>query len=75
MLFYEFLHIILTAIAKNVNNAAIFFNKRAMRNIDRKIKHIPYADSRMDFCSIAINLDRKAGQPVRLSFHLTPKLQ
>ena len=41
MLFYEFLHIILTAIAKNVNNAAIFFNKRAMRNIDRKIKHIP----------------------------------
>ena len=56
MLFYEFLHIILTAMAKNVNNAAIFFNKRAMRNIDRKIKHIPCADSRMDFCSIAINL-------------------
>ena len=25
--------------------------------------------------SITINLDRKAGQPVRLSFHLVPKLQ
>ena len=25
--------------------------------------------------SITINLDRKAGQPVRLSFHLMPKLQ
>ena len=24
---------------------------------------------------ITINLDRKAGQPVRLSFHLVPKLQ
>ena len=75
MLFYEFLHIILAARAKNVNNATIFFNKRTMRNVGRKIKHIPYADSRMDFCSIAINLDRKAGQPVWLSFHLMPKLQ
>ena len=25
--------------------------------------------------SITINLDRKAEQPVRLSFHLVPKLQ
>ena len=25
--------------------------------------------------TITINLDRKAGQPVRLSFHLMPKLQ
>ena len=25
--------------------------------------------------AITINLDRKAGQPVRLSFHLMPKLQ
>ena len=25
--------------------------------------------------TITINLDRKAGQPVRLSFHLVPKLQ
>ena len=25
--------------------------------------------------SITINLDRKAGQPVRLSLHLVPKLQ
>ena len=25
--------------------------------------------------AITINLDRKAGQPVRLSFHLVPKLQ
>ena len=27
------------------------------------------------FASITINLDRKAGQPVRLSLHLEPKLQ
>ena len=27
------------------------------------------------FTPITINLDRKAGQPVRLSFHLVPKLQ
>ena len=48
MLFYEFLHIILAARAKNVNNATIFFNKRAMRNVGWKIKHIPCAD-RIDF--------------------------
>lgn len=51
MLFYEFLHIILAARAKNVNNATIFFNKRAMRNVGWKIKHIPCAD-RIDFPSI-----------------------
>ena len=38
---HEFLHIILAARAKNVNNATIFFNKRAMRNVGWKIKHIP----------------------------------
>jgi len=27
------------------------------------------------YLTITINLDRKAGQPVRLSFHLVPKLQ
>ena len=27
------------------------------------------------FPPITINLDRKVGQPVRLSFHLMPKLQ
>ena len=48
MLFYEFLHIILAARAKNVNNATIFFNKRAMRNVGWKITHIPCAD-RIDF--------------------------
>ncbi len=29
----------------------------------------------LSITSITINLDRKAGQPVRLSFHLMPKLQ
>ena len=28
-----------------------------------------------DFTPITINLDRKTGQPVRLSLHLVPKLQ
>ena len=29
----------------------------------------------VNITSITINLDRKAGQPVRLSLHLVPKLQ
>jgi hypothetical protein len=31
--------------------------------------------NRFNNAPITINLDRKAGQPVRLSFHLVPKLQ
>ena len=36
---------------------------------------VPKCSNSDENTPITINLDRKAGQPVRLSFHLVPKLQ
>ena len=43
----------------------------AYSNSVRSVK----VSGRLYIASITINLDRKAGQPVRLSLHLVPKLQ
>ena len=40
-----------------------------------KRQTLPLTRSRFFSAPITINLDRKAGQPVRLSLHLVPKLQ
>ena len=41
----------------------------------KRVKVLPIMLEKIDPPSITINLDRKAGQPVRRSFHLVPKLQ
>ena len=44
-------------------------------NLSLKTQRRSGASHKISLPPITINLDRKAGQPVRLSFHLVPKLQ